>query len=49
MGTVIDQALFRTSTTKEQQDKDSALFNLLINTEFVCFLRHNTMHRLTVP
>ncbi len=37
------QALFRTSTTKEQQDKDSALFNLPIKTEFVCFFKaqHN--------
>ena len=42
------QALFRTSDTKQQQDKGSALLNLLINVELAC-LRHNTMHRLTVP
>ena len=43
------QALFRTSDTKQQQDKGSALLNLLIKAELACFLRHNTMHRLTVP
>jgi hypothetical protein len=49
MDTGMHQALFRTSNTKQQQDKGSALLNLLIKAELACLLRHNTMHRLTVP
>lgn len=37
MDTVMHQALFRTSDTKQQQDKGSALLNLLINVELACF------------
>ena len=37
MGTVMHQALFRINDTKQQQDKGSAQFNLLIKAELVCF------------